>query len=305
MLDRTAASDKNTVTDWNAFRSRGRRAGVSRTVLVTGATGTVGSALLAELDGSDTVVRAATRTPPGGGPADEWVAFDFAKPETWGPALSGVDALFLLRPPEHSQVGPLTEFVDAVARVGVEHCVVLSVLGADRNPLHPHRRIECHVASTPLSWTVLRPSFFTQALRDAHGEDLERGEIAVPAGDGATSFVDAREVAAVAARTLTEPGHEGRADDITGPAALTCGEVAAIASEALGRHVAYTRPSLPGFVRREVRRGRSLAFTLVMCGIYTTARLGPAARVTDDAERVLGREPRTVRECFESYVESS
>ena len=274
---------------------------MSDTLLVTGATGTVGSALLDELHDSDAVVCGATRSPPGAGPADEWVAFDFDRPETWGPALDGVDGLFLLRPPEASQVGRIAEFVDAAARVGVDHCAVLSVLGADRNPLLPHRRIERHVAASGLDWTVLRPSFFTQNLLDVHGDALRRGEIAVPAGDGTTSFVDARDVAAVAAVVLTEPGHAGAAYDLTGPAALTYADVATVASDVLGYQVEYTRPSLLQFVRRERRRGRPLGFTLVMAGIYTTARLGLAGRVTDDVERLLGREPRTVRTFFEDY----
>lgn len=276
-----------------------------RTVLVVGGTGTVGGALVAELADRDCVVRGATRSPPGRGPADEWVAFDFAKPETWGDALAGVDALFLLRPPDHSRVGPIADFVDAAVRVGVERCVVLSVLGAERNPLLPHRRLERHVASTPLDWTVLRPSFFTQNLTEVHGRDLRHGVLSVPAGDGETSFIDARDVAAVAAVALTEPGHDGAAYDLTGPEALTYAEVADVATETLGHRIEYTRPSLPRFLLRELGHGRPLGFTLVMCGLYTTARLGLAGRVTDDVETVLGRPPRTVRSFFESEVDSA
>ncbi|MBX0321818.1 SDR family oxidoreductase [Halomicroarcula sp. F13] len=275
---------------------------MTETVLVTGATGTVGSALRAELVDYDAVVRATAQSPPGDGPADEWVTFDFEKPETWGAALAAVDALFLLRPPEASRVGRLREFVDAAARVGVERCTVLSVLGADRNPLLPHRRVERHVAASGLDWTFLRPSFFTQNLTEVHGESLRAGEIAVPAGDGETSFVDARDVGAVAARTLTDPGHAGTACDLTGPEALTYSEVAAVASDVLGYPVEYTDPSLPRFVVGELRHGRPLGYALVMSGLYTTARLGLAGRVTDDVGRVLGRDPRDVRTFFEDYA---
>ncbi|WP_276270892.1 SDR family oxidoreductase [Haloarcula litorea] len=272
---------------------------MTRTVLVTGATGTVGTPLRESLADRDVTVRAAARSPPGDGPADEWVAFDFGRPETWGEALSGVDALFLLRPPDASDVRRIGEFVAAADRVGVEHCVVLSVLGADRNPLLPHRRIERRVAATRMARTFLRPSFFAQNLTEVHRDALLAGELPVPAGDGATSFVDARDVGEVAAVALTESGHAGAAYDVTGPAALTYAEVARIATEALGWPVEYTDPSLPRFVFDEVRQGRPPAFALVMAGIYTTARLGLAGRVTDDAERLLDREPRSVREFFE------
>jgi len=274
---------------------------MTRTALVTGATGTVGSAVLRALDDRAATVRAAARSPPGDGPADEWVTFDFERPETWGAALSDVDACFLLRPPQLSRVGPIREFVDAAARVGVAHCVVLSVLGAERNPLLPHRRIERHVEQSGLTWTFLRPSFFTQNLIEVHGDALRRGEIAVPAGDGETSFVDARDVGSVAAVALTEPGHDGVAYDLAGPAALPYDEVAAVASEVLGYPVEYTNPSLPAFLLRERRRGRPLGFSVVMAGIDTTAGLGLAGRVTNDVERVLGRPPRDVRTFFEDY----
>ena len=108
-------------------------------------------------------------------------------------------------------------------------------------------------------------------------------------------------MASVAAAALTESGHDGVAYDLTGPAALTYDEVAAIASEVLGYPVEYTNPSLLGFLVRERRRGRPLGFSLVMAGIYTTARLGLAGRVTDDVEGVLGRPPRDVRSFFGDY----
>jgi len=122
----------------------------------------------------------------------------------------------------------------------------------------------------------------------------------VPAGNGATSFVAAGDIAAVAAETLAEPGHEGQAYDITGPEALTYHEVARILSDVLDREITYDEPSLIEFARHSRRQGRDWPFVIVMAGIYTTSRVGLAGRVTDVIERLLGRPPRTFRDWAEA-----
>jgi uncharacterized protein YbjT (DUF2867 family) len=283
---------------------------MAQTILVTGATGTIGSRVIEELTDRDVTVRAALRdsgtgqqTLPEG---VEWVEFDFERPETWGAAFEGVDAMFLMRPPAITRVGKsITPAIDAAERVGVEHVVVLSVLGAEKNPILPHRKIETHVLDTDLDWTFLRPSFFMQNLVQTHREEIvERGEIVVPAGNGTTSFVDAADIAAVAAEALVEPGLEGQAYDITGPEALTYHEVARILSDVLDREISYEEPSLIEFARHSRKQGRDWPFVIVMAGIYTTARLGLAGRVTDDVERLLGRPPCSFREWIEANADA-
>ncbi|MFC5367825.1 hypothetical protein [Salinirubrum litoreum] len=115
--------------------------------------------------------------------------------------------------------------------------------------------------------------------------------------------MDARDVAAVAGRVLAAPAtHRDRAYDVTGPATLTYAEVAESLSAELGFQVRYTNPTLPRFVWRRLRAGDGLGFALVTAGIYTTARLGLAGRVSGDAERVLGRPPRSVETFAADYA---
>ncbi|UVE51080.1 NmrA family NAD(P)-binding protein [Haloferax larsenii] len=277
-------------------------------VLVTAGTGTVGQHVVRELR-DDVEVRVGTRRPQSvreagdsDSDSDEHVVeFDFARPETWGAALDGVDATFLVRPPgvEQRQV---TAFVDAASRVRVDHVVYLSALGADKNVLIPHHRIESHIQQSAVRSTFLRASFFTQNLHEVHGQDVvEHDEIFVPAGSGETSFVDARDVAAVAAVVLTDDRHDKQAYDLTGPEALRYDEVAAVFTDVLDRRITYADPSIPAFVRRMLSRDRPLSYVLLMVGIYSTARFGFAGRVTDDVERLLGRPPRTVRDYVEDY----
>ena len=279
---------------------------MTQTILVTGATGTVGSAVVEYLTESEAHVRVATRETNAAerelGDGDDYVTFDFAHPETWGNALEDINRLFLVRPPVVS-VTPIREFVDAAARIGVEQIVYLSVLGAEKNPLLPHRRIERHIKATNIPHTFLRASFFMQNLSEVHRPEIvEHDEVVVPAGTGKTSFVDARDIAAVAAVALTEEGHENRAYDVTGPEALNYDEVARIFSDILDRPITYTDPSILEFVRRMRARDQPLPFVVVMLGIYTTVRFGFSARATGDVDAILGRRPITMRQFVADYA---
>ena len=287
--------------------SDGDSRGDSGRVLVTGATGTVGTPLVRRLLEAGAPVRVATRDPERArdefGDAPEYVEFDLGRPETWGAALQGADRLFLLFPPG-SGVGAVIDFVDAAERVGVERAAFLSILGAEKLPILPHRRIEKHLAGTDVAWTFLRASWFAQNLSEIHRREIvDRDEIYVPAGEGVLSVTDARDVAATAATILTEPGHEGRAYDLTGPAALDFREVADVFSDALDRPIAYADPSRPAFALAMYRRGFSAGFVAFMIAEYSVVRLGFSGRTTDDVEAVLGRPPRTLREFVDDYAD--
>jgi uncharacterized protein YbjT (DUF2867 family) len=266
-------------------------------VLVTGATGTTGAAVVDELVVESDEVRAAVRDPTAyDGPATP-VRFDFTDPSTYD-AFDGVDAVYLVRPPALGRVErDVFPAVDAMERAGVERVVFLSVLGAERNPLLPHRRIETRLERSSLSWTFLRAAYFAQNLETTHREEVRGGELFVPAGDGRVGVVDARDVAAVAALAL-RGGHAGRAYDLTGPEALTFGELAATLDAHLDHPVTYAEPGLLRFAGRSRRAGTPPMQVVVMAGLYTVARLGLSARVTDTVESVLGRPPRS----FAEYV---
>lgn len=274
-------------------------------VVVTGATGTVGGVVLRHLleGGHDAVAavrHAAGRRLPDDVPT---VAFDFAAPETHRPALDGASGLFLMRPPAlgADAVNPV---VDAAEAAGVRRVALLSVLGAGRNPLLPHRGIERRLEATSLDVALLRAAYFMQNLAEAHAADIRAGRIDLPAGTGATSMVDARDVGEVAATWLAsaEPGQ--RALDLTGPEAIDLFEAARVLSDVLGRRVDYRRPGAFAFARRRLAAGDDPSFVAVMAGIYTTTRLGLAGRVTDTVARVLGRPPRSFRTFVEDYREA-
>ncbi len=288
-------------------------------VLVTGATGLVGGQVLRALDriGADRPgvhpaidAVAAVRNP------DAWpsaltdvatpVRFDFQDPATWAPALRGVDRLFLMRPPAITRVKRwLVPAVDAAREAGVRHVVFLSLLGVDRNPLVPHRAVEDHLRQSDMAWTFLRAGFFMQNLSTTHRADIhDEDRIVVPAGGGRTGFVDTRDIAEVAATFLLDPVPESRAYELSGGEALTYHEVAGILSAELGREIRYERPGVFEFMRQMRRRGHPLPFVVVMTGIYTTARLGLAGRLTPDLGELLGRPPTPFERFARDYRKS-
>lgn len=279
------------------------------TILVTGATGTVGREVARLLVERGLPVRAALRDPSRAGDAlpagVDRAAFDFEQPETYGPALRDVEALFLMRPPAIADTRRLVDpFIAAARDAGVGRVAFLSVLGAERLPFVPHRRIERSLAASGLAHTFLRPGFFMQNLSGVHRADIRCGHIVVPAGRGRTSFVDARDIAAVAVLALAGPGHEGRAYALTGADALDYYQAAGVFAEVLGHPVTYSNPSIPQFYAQMRRESLAPPLVLTMVGIYTTARLGLAAAVTGDVARLLRRPPIALRQFVEDYRSS-
>jgi uncharacterized protein YbjT (DUF2867 family) len=299
---------------------------VGEAILVTGATGPVGGEVVRLLAARGRPVRAGSRRreaeagaagaardavgPSGWGgaggtaPGDvERVRFDFRDRSTYPAAFRGVGQVFLLRPRRPVDVRrDVRPFLEAALRAGVEHVVFLSLLGAERNPLLPHSRIERLIRRSGMPYTFLRANAIMQTLSDFHREDIrERGEIFVPAGRGRTSFVDARDVAAVAVAALTEAGHLNRAYPLTGGEALDYYQVARTLTEVVSRPVFYRAPSTARFVAVMLRRGHRFAEVAALVALYTFARLGLAATVTGDTAGVLHRPPVTLQRFIEDY----
>jgi uncharacterized protein YbjT (DUF2867 family) len=263
------------------------------TILVTGASGNVGRVVVDALTAAGTVgvlTAHREREVPAGG-----VLFDFTDPATWPEAFAGVDAMFLVRPPALGNVRrDLLPAVAAARAAGVRRVVFLSLQGAERNKMVPHATVESWLRSSGMAWTFVRPTFFCQNLSGTHAGDIrDRDEIVLPAANGATAFVDAQDVGAVAAAALLDPGRHGsRAWTVTGPEALTYGQVADILSGVLGRPIRYTRPGVCRYARHaRSALGMPWGMVAVTTAIYTTARLGLAAGLSDDVRTVLGRDP--------------
>lgn len=277
---------------------RGRATPRRMRILVTGTTGNFGGAVASKLlaRGDHVVVEAVRDPSRARGEASarrERVRFDLLDPSTHAPALAGVDAVVLVRPPAISNVKrDVAPFLRALAAARPRHVVFLSLQGVEDATFTPHHAIEAELRRLALPTTMLRPSFFMENLTGPHAREIrERDAIVVPAGSGATNFVAVDDIAEAAVVCLEAPeAHGGRAYDVTGDRAYTYDEVAAALSRELGRAVRYDRASIPRFVVHRVRAGDPVALALVMSALYTVARLGRAARASGDL-RALGVEP--------------
>src|SRR5215211_3098346 len=222
-------------------------------ILITGATGTTGREVVEALRRLGAKgVRALVRDP---ARADfireagfETIAGDFGRPETLDAALEGVERALLLTPPTPDTVGQHHDFIAAAAGAGVRYVVKLSAFAADADAPEGfgrwHGQSENLLKTSGLKWTMLRPNFFMQNLLGQARQIAATGNIFQPVGDARASFIDTRDIAAVAARALTEDGHEGQTYTLTGPEALSYHDVAAKLSRATGREIKYV-PVLP------------------------------------------------------------
>jgi uncharacterized protein YbjT (DUF2867 family) len=275
-------------------------------ILVTGATGNVGSDVLRGLLELKVPTRAAVTNPDRARPVlpkgSEVVRFDFGDASTFAPALEGIKRVFLMRPPTMGDPKAFKPFLQAIKSAEVEQLVFLSLLGAQGNPIVPHRKLELAIEKLELPHVFLRPSFFLQNFSTTHLSDiLEHNDLFIPAGTGRTSFIDARDIAAVAVIALTAPHLVNGGIDLTGKKALSYAEVAAIFSQVLGRSISYSDPAPPKFGLEMQKRGMKPEFINIMILIYNTNRFGLAARTTNDVKRILGREPIGVEDFVRDF----
>lgn len=215
-------------------------------ILITGGTGSSGSEIVRQLAATGVRFRVLARDPEKAKslrlPGVELVAGDLSKPQSLAAALGGVERVLMLSSPDPRQVELQGNLLEASKRAGVRHVVKFSAMTAD--PKSParfprlHGQTEQQVRASGMTWTFLRPTFFMQNLLGL-AEMVRSGTIYQPAGDSKATFVDIRDIAAVAVKALTESGHEGKAYDITGSELLSYHDIARILSEVTGKPVKY------------------------------------------------------------------
>jgi uncharacterized protein YbjT (DUF2867 family) len=270
-------------------------------ILVTGATGHIGSELVRLLADQGAPARALVHSPDKAAPIQrlglETAVGDYQQPDTLDAAMKGCDQLFLLSPPTPRQPQQEQQVIDAARRAGVEHVVKQSVPWAGPDaPLvfsRWHGQVEQHLAQSGLAYTLLRPNNFMQNFLMSAQQVADQGILYGMFGDGRIAFVDTRDIAAVAAELLTNPGHQGASYTLTGPEALTAAEVAERLSAATGRQVRYVDVGPDAF--RQALAGAGMPGWLVDGVVEGNTMLaaGHAATVTDEVARLTGRPPRT------------
>lgn len=271
------------------------------TVLVTGATGNTGAPLVDLLVGRGVPVRAMVRSEAGrahvAGRGVETVVADFDDAASIAAALDGVARTYLVTPSSERTQAQQERFVDLAAAAGVTQIVKLSQLGADEDSpvrfLRYHAAVERRIREQGVGFTFLRPNLFFQGLLAMAGPIREQGQVFAPIGDARISAVDVRDIAAVAAAVLTEPGHDGATYTITGPEAVTHEQIAAELGAAAGRTLTYVDVAPEMFA--ELMRGALPQWQAEgVVEDYAHYARGEAAAVLPTVSEVTGRAPRSL-----------
>ena len=279
-------------------------------ILITGATGTVGSEVVKRLSAQGRQARALTRdlrkVEADEFPHIEFVQGDFDDADSLHRACSGVEQAFLLsnssERAEQQQIG----FVQAARKTGVRHIVKLSQLHADVNSpgrfLRYHAAVEAAIEATDLTFTFLRPNLYMQGLLNFAQNIKEKSAFFAAAGDARISAVDVRDLADVAVAALIDSRHKNKIYSLTGPEALTFEEMADGLSQAVGRTISFVH------VPPETMRGAldGLGFPAWQAdGLleeFDMYRRGEAAGIESGVTEALGRRPRPFVEFAQDYA---
>ncbi|MDA2809732.1 NAD(P)H-binding protein [Nocardiopsis sp. RSe5-2] len=251
-------------------------------ILVLAATGKTGRRVVRRLREAGAPVRAASRS--------SEVAFDWTDPGTWGAALDGVRAVYLVAPEDPAPIG---DFVAQAVKAGVGRFAVLSGHGIEHTgPDFGQGMVAAEEAAqaSGAAWTIIRPNnFFQNFTEDLWLEPVRSGRLALPIGAVPEPFVDAEDVAAVAVAALTEDGHDGQVYELSGPRAITFAEAARAIGEAAGREVRFEELTPEQYHDELVGQGFPEELATALNAMFALHRDGHSADVVDGVQRALGR----------------
>ena len=282
------------------------REGRRTVILVIGGRSKIGAALIGELLGRGQRVRALARAGEAAGSlsaAAEAVTGDLADEGSLVTAMARIEKVFLLSSPHPDAVSWHRNAIDAARRTQVQLLVRSSILGADRESpaefISAHTTCDRYIEDSGLLYVIVRPNLFLQNIPESTIPSIDAsGTFYADAGEARISMVDTRDVAAVAALALTEPGHAGARYDVTGPEALSYTDVAAKLTSAMGRHISYVGASDDAVRQALLGAGLTKWFASALVGLYQDYRRsgtgGYAAEVTGTVRRLTGRPARSL-----------
>ncbi|MGN9913037.1 NAD(P)H-binding protein [Phytohabitans sp. LJ34] len=259
-------------------------------ILVLGATGTTGRRLTRRLRAAGVAVRAASRH----GEA----RFDWSDPTTWDAAVTGVTRIYLMAPHE-VPIDPL--FVRRAVEHGVRHITLLSSRGIEAMGDERLMAAERTVRESGVDWTILRPDWFDQNFDEGFLQPaVMAGGFALPVGETGFAFVDADDIAAVAAAVLTTDGHAGQSYELTGPDSLPFAEAVRIISETSGRPVRFGGTD-DDYLAQQAQLGEPEEQARQALAAFTALRELGDQPPTDAVHRIAGHPPKA----FRAYAEEA
>ena len=272
-------------------------------ILITGASGVLGRAIVGAAAKAGFAIRQGVRDPKRANPDVEMVRLDYTDNATIAPSMAGVSGLLLMAPSldpnAAAELGP----VIAVAKAaGVKHIIFISAFGVNHNEQAPLRTVEHLVMDSGIPYTILRPNFFMENFSEGFlaGGIKAQGAIYLAAGDGSTSFISVLDIAAAAVAAF-QKNLTGQQFDLTGPVALNHAEVARIITGVSRRPVTYHPLTEEQMVAGARAAGMPEPAIVYLTALYGAVRAGFAAGVTGDVEKVTGCKPI----CFEEFAKAA
>ncbi len=278
-------------------------------ILITGASGNVGREVLKQIAATGEQVRAAFQSVGKASIAPsgvDIVTMDYNQPETLQKALKGVERVFLVGPPTPNLPALERKAVDEIKRSEARYVVKLSAMGG-RGAIFPrqHADSEDYIKSSGLTYTFLRPNGFMQNFINYNAATINtQNAFYGSQGDGQVSHIDIRDIAAVAVKTLTGNGHEGKAYTLTGPEALSNARVAEILSEDTGREINYVDLPTERFKEALIGAGLPEWSADALVDLQQFYRAGKASEVTGEVEQLLGRRPISFEQFSRDYAQA-
>jgi uncharacterized protein YbjT (DUF2867 family) len=269
------------------------------TVLVIGATSRLGADIARNLTAQGIPVRAMTRRADAQMPEGTGVVrADLADPASLRDACVGVERMFLMSSPTADQVALETNAIDAAEGAGVAHIVKISnipIPGLETGLHGNHRAIEARLAASPLSATVLQPSFFASVLA-RQLPLIRRGRFVMPTGSGRVAWIDPRDIAAVAGAVLSASEPPVGALPLTGPEALDAAAVAARITAVTGREVSLSQPPIDSWAEGLRTSGMDPWLLDSTVHLYEAVARDALAELSPNVERVTGKPPRPLED---------
>jgi uncharacterized protein YbjT (DUF2867 family) len=284
---------------------------VNPSILITGATGTVGSEVVKQLLKDRVPVRILTRS------AEKTSAFDLpgvevhvgdlADSNSLSRALGGIETAFLLTNSSQNAERLQMNFVEAGLKSGMRHIVKLSQFGANTSSpvrfLRYHASVENAIVESGINYTFLRPNLFMQGFLRL-SPLIRQGRFFAPIADARVSIVDVRDIAAVAARTLCEASHYNKAYSITGAKALSHNEIAATITHVTGHRVEFQEMPAQKMKNLLLSAGFPVWQADGLLEDYAHYNRGEAEEVTDAVQTVTGRHARSFDEFVSDHIET-
>jgi uncharacterized protein YbjT (DUF2867 family) len=227
-------------------------------------------------------------------------AFDWNKPDTWDGAIKGTSCAYVTYQPDlavPAAEAAIKEFVEKARSNGLQHLVLLSGRGEEGA-----QRAERVVQESGLSWNIVRCSWFYQNFSENFMLDgILAGELVLPASDTVEPFVDADDIADVVVSTLTQPGHQNRVYELTGPRALSFEQCMQEISEAIGHTIKYTPVPVDAYIEALRNQGYPQDLQWLLRELFTEVLDGRNSHVMHGVEEALGRKATD----FKTYIQKA